>query len=427
MKEYGKIERAIARQLDRFPALRQTAKKVYQRLNYWMHREKGVRCELHPKVQLRSLDDCWEADSPEYFFGYYDKTPWSTAEEAGTLLMHRIQGESVGIFQLYPDKADGLCVGKSSAWNYQQGSMTQWLGDGNIAYNDIQGARLGTQLVDDNTGEKQFIPWPIQTVHPSRAEALSLNYKRLHEERPEYGYKPPVSNFSSNMSLVKDGLWRVNLETGRAELVLSISQLRDYQPRPEMENARHRVNHAMYSPKGSRVVFMHRWVGDEGKFSRLYVAAPNGDDLQLLMDDRMVSHYSWRDENHLVVWGRTEKHGDRYYLVDVRDGKRRILGKGTFDQFGDGHPSYAPGGRWFVTDTYPDKARQRHLLLFDTQTETVLRLGRFFAPWTFDGMSRCDLHPRWSPDGNYISIDSAHEGSRKSYIVDVREVLTKYE
>jgi Tol biopolymer transport system component len=145
------------------------------------------------------------------------------------------------------------------------------------------------------------------------------------------------------------------------------------------------------------------------------------------MDDRMVSHYSWRDENHLVVWGRTEKQGDRFYLVDVRDGTWRVLGGETFDQFGDGHPSYAPGGRWIVTDTYPDKGRQRHLLLFDTQMETVHRLGRFFAPWTFDGMTRCDLHPRWSPDGNYLSIDSAHEGTRKSYIVDVREVLTKYE
>jgi Tol biopolymer transport system component len=145
------------------------------------------------------------------------------------------------------------------------------------------------------------------------------------------------------------------------------------------------------------------------------------------MDDRMVSHYSWRDEHHLVVWGRTEKQGDRYYLVDVRDGTWRVLGEDTFDQFGDGHPSYSPDGRWIVTDTYPDKGRERHLLLFDTQTETVLRLGRFFAPWSFDGINRCDLHPRWSPDENYISIDSAHEGTRKSYIVDVREVLTKYE
>ena len=273
---------------------------------------------------MRSLDVCWRAEDPEYFFGSYDKTPWATVEEEKTLLMHRIQGESVAIFRLYLDKVDGRCIGESAAWNHQQGSMTQWLADENIAYNDIQDAELGTQLVNVKTGEKQFIPWPIQAVHPSETEALSLNYKRLHEQRPEYGYNPQVSNFSSDMSLGEDGLWRVNLETGESELILSLSQLRNYRPRTEMENARHRVNHAMFSPGGTRVVFMHRWTGSEGKFSRLYVTKRNGDELRLLMDDRMVSHYSWRDENHLVVWGRTEEFGDHYYLIDVRDGTADI-------------------------------------------------------------------------------------------------------
>jgi hypothetical protein len=426
VKNYGYLERAIAKQLDRFPAIRRAAKKVYQRLNYWKHREKGFRCEVHPQVELHSLDHCWEGGEASYFFGYYDKTPWGGGD-GSAMLMHRVLGKEVEIVRVYPEEGTRLRLGRSSAWSHQQGSMTQWLNDETVAYNDVQDRRLGVQIVDSGGDKKQFIPWPIQTVHPTGSEALSLNYKRLHGQRPEYGYKPQVSNFPSDMPLGEDGLWRVNLETGGAELILSLAQLRDHQPRPEMENALHRVNHSMYSPEGARVVFMHRWIGDKGKFSRLYVVTPNGDDLRLLMDDRMVSHYSWRDENHLVVWGRTEKQGDRFYLVDVRDGTWRVLGGETFDQFGDGHPSYAPGGRWIVTDTYPDKGRQRHLLLFDTQMETVHRLGRFFAPWTFDGMTRCDLHPRWSPDGNYLSIDSAHEGTRKSYIVDVREVLTKYE
>ncbi|MCS3755663.1 TolB family protein [Salinibacter ruber] len=426
MKNYGYLERTIARQLDRFPTIRRTAKKVYQRLNYWRYREKGFQCEVHSKVKLQSLDHCWGGEKASYFFGYYDKTPWGGGDDA-KMLMHRVLGKEVEIVRVCPEQGKRLRLGMSSAWNHQQGSMTQWLNDEIVAYNDVQDRRLGVQIVGAGGANKQFIPWPIQTVHPSGIEVLSLNYKRLHRQRPEYGYKPRVSNFSSEVPLGEDGLWRVNLETGRAELVLSLSQLRRHRPRTEMENASHRVNHAMYSPKGARVVFMHRWIGDEGKFSRLYVAAPNGDDLRLLMDDRMVSHYSWRDENHLVVWGRTEKQGNRYYLVDVRDGTLRVLGEEVFGQFGDGHPSYAPGGRWIVTDTYPDKGRKRHLLLFDTQTETVHRLGRFFAPWTFDGMNRCDLHPRWSPDGNYISIDSTHEGSRKSYVIDIRKLLNEYE
>jgi hypothetical protein len=46
-----------------------------------------------------------------------------------------------------------------------------------------------------------------------------------------------------------------------------------------------------------------------------------------------------------------------------------------------------------------------------------VELGKFFAPWSFDGEKRADLHPRWSNDGDFVSIDSAHEGIRKNYLV----------
>jgi putative transposase len=39
--------------------------------------------------------------------------------------------------------------------------------------------------------------------------------------------------------------------------------------------------------------------------------------------------------------------------------------------------------------------------------------------------NRCDLHPRWSPDGRQVCIDSAHEGERQMYIVDVSELVDR--
>ncbi len=429
MKGYDGWERTVAKKLDSFPAIRRLAKTAYQRLNYWIHRE-GVQCRLHPQARLRGvLDSSSSEQGDPHFFGYYDKTPWSP--DAESMLMHRLRDGEAEILCINVQTGRSQSLGSSSAWNYQQGSMAQWLDNRLVAYNDVREGKLGVCITRIDKEATSFIPWPVQTVHPTGNEALSLNYKRLLKSRSEYGYSEDVRNFSGELSPKDDGIWRVDLELGTAGLILSLERLRSHRPRPEMDGAQHWVNHAMYSPGGTQFVFMHRWVGKEGRFSRLYVAESErksqNTELSLLMDDRMVSHYSWRDDNHLLVWGRTEEHGDRYYLLDVRDGTYRVLGPGTFDQFGDGHPSYAPGGRWVVTDTYPDKARQRHLLLFDTQTETVVHLGQFFAPWAFEGEKRCDLHPRWSPSGNHISIDSAHEGVRMSYTVDVREVLTDYE
>jgi len=36
---------------------------------------------------------------------------------------------------------------------------------------------------------------------------------------------------------------------------------------------------------------------------------------------------------------------------------------------------------------------------------------------------RCDLHPRWSRDSKKVSIDSAHEGSRQIYVLDVEKIV----
>lgn len=241
--------------------------------------------------------------------------------------------------------------------------------------------------------------------------------------RPEYGYAVNASNFSGDLSLAGDGIWKVDLKSGKGELILSLQALIAYQPRPEMADAQHKVNHIMYSPQGSKFVFMHRWFNSQGKFSRLYVADSDGSNLKLLLDEDMVSHYSWEDERYLLAWARTKVAGDRYYSIDVTTGEWQVIGKETLDIYGDGHPSFSPNRRWIVTDTYPDRARQQHLLLYDRSTQETVELGRFLAPLKYSAAQRCDLHPRWSPDGNAISIDSTYEGRRYSYFIHIGAIV----
>lgn len=41
----------------------------------------------------------------------------------------------------------------------------------------------------------------------------------------------------------------------------------------------------------------------------------------------------------------------------------------------------------------------------------------------FQGEGRCDLHPRFSQDGKYISFDSVMTGKRRQYYVDVSDIV----
>ena len=138
----------------------------------------------------------------------------------------------------------------------------------------------------------------------------------------------------------------------------------------------------------------------------------------------MVSHYAWRDDSTLLVWARTPEHGDRYYLIDVSTGAREVCCAGTLDRFGDGHPSFSPDGQWIVTDTYPDRARMRHLLLCRPADETGDRSGAFHSPWRYDGAKALRPASEMGPDGRLVSIDSAHEGVRRTYMIDVSRIVS---
>ena len=86
----------------------------------------------------------------------------------------------------------------------------------------------------------------------------------------------------------------------------------------------------------------------------------------------------------------------------------------------DGHASFSPDGKWIVCDTYPmGHERLSGLLLYNPSSDRKVLLGRFHSEPLFTGDIRCDLHPRWSPDGKTITFDAVHEGRRQIYAVDV--------
>lgn len=426
---YNRIERALARFLDSAPALRRWAKVGYQRANYVLHGRGAQALSLHPQVAIYAVADAagsLQHPAAERFFGYFGMSPWSADQRFQLFHRWRGRGErSVEICLHERDAPDSRVIGTSRAWNFQQGSLTQWLAGSSrqsVAFNDVVDRNLVCRILALDGGER-VVPWPIQALHPDGTEALSINYIRMASSGSEYGYPVEVDNFRADTPLDADGLWKVDLTSGAAVLIASLQSLVASQPRPEMAGAAHKVNHAVYSPSGTRLVFMHRWLGARGKFSRLYCANRDGSDLRLLLDNRMVSHYAWGDEDTLLVWARTPENGDCYYSLDVGSGRLQTFWPGRLDSFGDGHPSFSPDGRWVVTDSYPDRARLRRLLLCRAASGEVIEVGAFRAPWRYDGAVRCDLHPRWSPDGRSISIDSAHQGIRSTYVVDVSRLV----
>ena len=287
-----------------------------------------------------------------------------------------------------------------------------------IMYNDRREDHFVGIVRNVENSEVRIYNRPFYAVTPDGRFALSLNFARLHVNRPGYGYAGISDPWADDPHPSDDGIYRMDIQSGDYSLILSLRNLATYQPDGTMASAIHWVNHLQINPDGTRFVFLHRWKSQDEPFcSRLFFMALDGSELKLVLDYGMVSHYDWFDKENLLVWARHPLKGDRYYFINVKSGTVGVIGDGVLTC--DGHCSFSPGRKWVLTDTYPDRHSMRTLMLYRISDGKKIDVDRFYSPKEIWGEIRCDLHPRWSPDGTLVCIDSVHGGQRQVYIVDV--------
>jgi len=364
-------------------------------------------------------------------FGYYDKTPWdATGRHVLAVELEFMDRPNtpddvgvVGMVDLWKENRF-LRLAETRAWNWQQGTMLQWLGtaaDRLIIHNDREGDGYVSRVRDVHTGKTRTLPRPVYAVSRDGTQAVTLNFSRVHRTRPGYGYVGIPDEWADDAAPEGDGIYWMDLETGENRLIISLAQIASFQRDETMDEGHHWFNHLLFSPDGSRFIFLHRWQVGRGRRTRMFTANPDGSDICCVADHEMVSHFDWRDPQHILAWARQHGRGDYYYLFTDRSREMEIVGEVILDR--DGHCSYSPDGRWIMTDTYPDREHYRTLILYRPDDNRRIDIGRFYSDPKITGEYRCDLHPRWNRDGTQVCIDSIHEGTRQLYVVDVSEIV----
>lgn len=411
--------------------------RVRQRLQRWVEQEARVR---HPALYRwlhfgRAYDPLVPvtAGPRHHFFGYYEKSPWNASQTL--MLAHEADFNDrppgpddacrVGVVHLEERRFQPL--GESLAWNWQQGAMLAWHPadpERTLVHNDRENGS-GVGVVRDIDGRMlRRYPQPLYALSPDGRLGWSLNFARLAQHRPGYGYAGIADPYGHEPAPAGDGLHLIELDSGVSSLVVSLRQLSMLDPRPAMEGQFHWLNHIQPSPRGSRIAFFHLWrEGDKGWGVRLYTCRPDGGELSCALDTGRISHYDWMDEDHILVWAQRREGGERFLLVDVRDGSYTTYGEGVLTE--DGHDSFSPDRRWVLNDTYPDSYDMRTLMLVGWPSGERLDIARTWSPKSrWWGEIRCDLHPRWSRDGRLVCVDSVHEGTRQMYVIDVSRWTT---
>jgi hypothetical protein len=388
--------------------------KRYYRLARWLLYRKPYVYKT--SFAIRRID----LTARNSFFGYYDKSPLNSAQNF--IVYHTADSDTkknptfeIPIRIVVRDRSSGEVIAnlESRAYNWQQGTRIQWISENKFIYNyyDSDNDRYISKI--HNVVNRNVVETLPSSVYDCFNDefALTLNFRRLARLAPDYGYFCHTKDVDLD-EIFNDGVWRLDMRKGTSKLVLSLAQAIDLAPSPEMKGAKHSVNHIMISPDGERFIVIHRWYKYGRRHDRLLVARTDGSELKLLADGGMVSHCFWQSNSCLLSYLRHDGK-DGYYTFDVFDPHFTSLGNGVVAGFGDGHPNML--GAQIVFDTYPDRARMQQLFLLDVQQRQLQRLGEFFEPLGFHGVTRCDLHPRFDRLGGCVFFDSAHDGTRQLY------------
>lgn len=422
------LEQSINYQLNKYPVIKQIVKRIYQHAMY------AISPKLKSEGNIIRLSP--NDNTHEYFFGYYDKSPWDITDRFILCLRARNTWSDVSpkepadIILIDTEQAENSStrikkIATTHTWNVQQGCMLQWLGPdyrSRIIYNDCRDGQYCAVILDIKTMQEKIISMPVYTVSADGNFALSLDFSRLYNLRPGYGYYN-VPEKTKNIALPSSSaIWKIDLKENKIIPLLKYTDFANFQPRKEMQKNEsvHKVNHLMLSPNGRRFMVLYRWFSGSRKYTRLITCNVDGSNMYLLSDDDMVSHCFWKDDNHILAFENKHKTGTGYYLMT--DKTQEYIH--CWPQFtNDGHPSYSLDRKYVVTDSYPNRARIAaiNLMSGDENKKENTTIARVFSPFKYDNDTRCDLHPRWNHKSDKICFDSVFEGHRGLYEIKIRE------
>ncbi|CAZ95802.1 MULTISPECIES: hypothetical protein [Zobellia] len=411
----NKFEKVVYNTVKKFPFLKSFVRDVYQ----------GIMVMVSPPKSKKVTDNN-VIEREGFFFGFHDKIPWSY--DNSKLLAHRIknvnsinsEGEiEIGYF--HEDLETFEPLGVTSSWNWQQGSMLQWVNSEEIIFNVWDGKGNGARIIDLTGKVIRNLNYPVSVVSNCGQFALSFSFNRLGVGMPGYGYEHVDRGEDVSIQEPEDsGIYLYDYKGDTFKMLFSVKTIANYKREESMDGAYHFLTHTQFSPDSKRFLFLHRWQEGSSKRvnTRLLTSDLEGKDLYLLNSNGMVSHLTWFGGNKILAYASTKKYGDAYTIFTDKSEDVAILNPDEFNS--DGHPQFCNNNGLIVSDTYPNRSRMQQLFLLDVAEQEKKVLGSFFSPLKYKETYRCDLHPRWDRLGNMICFDSVHTGVRSICVMKLK-------
>lgn len=379
-----------------------------------------------------------------HFFGYIghvQNIPWSGDERYILALRTPFQdhlpdvNEPADIVLIDTEASYGIeKIAETRAWNPQQGTMFYWNPESpstQFFFNDRDpesgkvfcvlfdlSRPSGSQRIREFRFEKT--PFGNGGVAQSGGAFLGINYGRLDWLRPVTGYKGASDWTRGILHPDDDGIFRVDIANGEAQLLVSFKQLAalikdDF---PHVADTALFINHTLWNREGDRIFFFVR--GNFGnrstRINASFVMNGDGSDLRP-MARHIGGHPEW-DQGHRLI-GRA---GDRQILFDTDH--QTVIGQlGTPEIFPDpeGDIALSPNGKWFANGFKDRQKRENYVVVYRRSDGAHVRSEGFSIGDWVSGNLRQDPSPTWNRSSNQLLVPGlAPDGqSRQLFLLDL--------
>jgi hypothetical protein len=352
-----------------------------------------------------------------YFVGYYDIDPVS--KDSKDLLCHKVSGDytndilplegEIGLLSIKTNEFKKLA--NTKALNWQLGSRVQWLDDSHIIYNDISNDFHVSRKLNIHTKDiiKEY-PRSFWAISPNKKLSASLNFSRIRQKRPGYGYKGKSIDGDQEVFSI------FNLESGKDEVKFNLQEILN-NIEYNLDGEDPYLNHVAWSPCSSKLLTIFHIAEQKNLPRRIYPVLFDliSQSWSVLDDSGFFSHHVWIDSNNLLAY-KSVDNKKNYYLRNSNNEWTRInIGMSKKD----GHPSPVINGTDIIHDEYPNKLGIMKLNIGSiNNTQKHRTIGYIKNPPEYNGPIRCDLHPRVSKDNTKVICDMPTKLGRRILVIE---------
>ena len=348
-----------------------------------------------------------------YFVGYYDKDPVSSSRQY--IICHKVESKysnlveppnaKIGLLDIETNKFNDLV--STNAMNWQLGSRAQWLDEDTIIYNDIE-EDTQCSIKFDVINKVKLIKYkrPFWDISPNKKFGASLNFSRIKNFRPGYGY------IGKNIDNFEEILTVFSLENDNLIYSITLKEILNAVNYAGVVNNDIYLNHIVWSPCNKKLITIFHSQNKIKNTRLVYPVLINLDTkrINFLHKNGYFSHHTFVNKDKILAFLKIND-SYRFGIWTVETGWKEI--KNSMPEV-DGHPTYIESINKVIVDSYQNKFGIMHLYLGSLdQNNQLKKIASIVNHPDYKGPKRCDLHPRVSKKHNFIVCDLPHKNGRK--------------